>query len=499
MTTQSNDDLDALNHAWAPRTLSPPLRSHAAILMSEIRHQITALGKPGARQHFLIHGPDRAATARLSTCIMQILRDEHPDLRIVRLNHHARVYGTVGGIFDSLISSITGSIIPANLAAIAERPVKKLWKDKIHDFLTIAMQPKDTGEETRGVLIFADDYDALLEEVFDTPEKESFLRAFLQDEAQVIFVGVSHGQKLDSDPDDRIFRLFRRYELPLPAPEEMFETEPVKTPDNAALMATVAILGTYERPFLTTLQTIDWSESFDLTRVAQTLIDVAESRWRSEINQLSSTRLAILKALVLLGEPATASEIANRLNVSQSRIARDIRDMREEAILVVQSLAGRAKHVALAERGMALAIKGMNPHLAFALNVAAGRFLAGNEIDNQITALIKLPRAKRYARLKKPWNVKAHIHSMRPTDKVQIDMAIHAAFLATLVTVFQEQYPDDMQDLQDAVETRSDPMVLSPLLQALLEQTPSCELRQAKALSLINMPAFKKERLSASA
>lgn len=469
-----------LKRAWASNRVSPPLIPHAQVFRDEVEQQIAMLGAPGARQHFLIHGPDKDATTRLAKTTMAQLREDHPELRIVRLSFQARIYGSIAGVFDALISSITGGVISADLASMAKNPIKQIWKDKVHEFLTVAMQPSKTGQETQGVLIFADDYDALMQDVFDTPEKASLFRAFLQEEGQVIFVGVSKGQELDSDPDDRIFRLFRRWSLPLPQPAEMFLIKPDATPQFAALMATAQIMGAYERPFTTAIRTIDWTEKFDMEDLARSLMDVAQAQWAGDIEKLSSTRLAILQALITLGEPATASEIAERLNVAQSRIARHINDMKEEAILSVQSVAGRSKPVVLNERGMALAIKGLHMPLAFALNIAAGRHLAGDAIDAKVTALMAKPRAKRYAALKDQWDFKLKASLRKDSDAPALAACVSAAFLATLVVAYTKDCPDDISDLIDAAEAQKrNTVFLSEIVTALLDPNCPSELKRA--------------------
>lgn len=475
-TDTTDNGLTPIKRAWAPGVLSPPLKKPAAVLIDEITRQIGALGNPGTRQPFLIHGADPDACLRLTGGLIRTLQDTAPALRVARLPFQAPLATSIGGFFDALIASLSGTVALADLAR-DESPLADLWKDKAHAFLTAALPPTEADHPGRGVLIVVEDYDAMMQTIFDTPEKASYLRAFLQKEQRIIFLGISQEDHLDSHADERIFRLFRRFELTPPAPAEMLPNKPRKTYADAALMATAQIFNGRERPFLTALRALDWMEEADTRRLAHALFDAARKESAPRLNSLSPTRLAILQALVVGGEPATASEIASRLKVPQSRIARHITELRQDRLVGDHDSPGHARPMALRDRSLALALSGTPRELALALMICIGQILAPDEIAHAVTSLMQMPRAHRYKTLMAPWPLTEAVHIGNATATTAMDESLQVAFLATLIRACAAQAPDDMGDVRESVSAQTcHKDSLTAALDTLTRPTRSLEL-----------------------
>lgn len=447
--------LEELRLHWRHGAVSPPLRPDMAVLSEELDEQIAALGAPGARQHFLIHGEDAVAARRLGSALADRVARNFEDVQVIRLSHQVRLLDSAAGFFELLVSQVTGSFfsphVSASIANLAGAALKRVIDDSVGRFLARLQAGTEHGAERRGALVYIEDYDALLEASFATPEKESYLRAFLQDASRVIFLVVSEGARLDSDPDGRIFRLFRRWDIALPTPEDMLDGAPPETSPLAALHAVASLFSGYERPFVSSLHQVDAGDDLDLSALSTSLVDLARADQEILIRAQSQTRLSILQALASGAEPATATDIARRLSVPQSRIARAILELREAGLLVADQSSGRSVPLSIRPRSLALALRDDPRELETALGVCVGALMFASAIRGRLRDLARLDRRARHRFLLSPSLLEG---PPSPACGAGVN-AWRASLAAGVAMLHATQFPEDIGDIDDMLEAHA--------------------------------------------
>lgn len=209
----------------------------------------------------------------------------------------------------------------------------------------------------RGLLVvIVERIEELLPRLFASNELKSKLRDLLQKHPRFMLIGTAHTQSFQTDYDDRIYHAFREIPIPTLSPDIVEQTfldlhGAARRQARAKLRALMVLSGGNARRVFGAVEEIRARPSETVASILDRMAEAESDRFSGLLQNLPPRSQQIFDALVRGGEPASGTELANRLSTKQSNIARAMTDLKTDGRLIKEcGKSGRAILICAGDR-----------------------------------------------------------------------------------------------------------------------------------------------------
>ena len=206
------------------------------------------------------------------------------------------------------------------------------------------------------VVVSIENFDLLLEDIFEEDAAQSRLREFLSVEPRVMFLATSTTEA-DNEHHKRLFQAFRREQLPSWGPDEFVEfyrktfTGELTTSLEAKIRALAHFMGGSPRLAVLVGDVLHTNDALSAVQTLDQLADELTPYFQDRImSRLRPKSRWLLDDLLRGGEPCSQSDLAGRVGAGQSEIAQPFAVLLREGVVVDRKHKGKRGQYIVADR-----------------------------------------------------------------------------------------------------------------------------------------------------
>ena len=321
-------------------------------LVGRILGIIARNAEGGPIQHLQIVAPrgyGKSFLIRLVQSALHRRAAEGAPLRMAMLPEEQRNVNAPHRLLEEIGRILAGR--PAESVMARKREAEGAWEASVAalDADIAAALPPEGGV----VVASVENFDVLLRRHFKKPQDQSRLRAWLARPGARLMLLASSTRQADAKYEQRLFHATGVISLD-PWQEtaclDFFgRLRALKHSDGmppemlAKARAVAQFIGGSPRMATVLSGVLESQDSLQAAGVLDALVDELAPYYKHRLDDLSGEAESVLDTLLRGGEPASSSELARRMEVPQSDIARAIQDLRGRGELVGEKAAGSAE------------------------------------------------------------------------------------------------------------------------------------------------------------
>lgn len=291
----------------------------------------------GVRQHVLITGPRGFGKSFLLRAVKVAIDGRDEAVKVIILPEEQLNITTPSGLLREITRNLAG-LPPSTLAGQFHDDEEGAW-DAARAELNREL---DKLKRDELVIVGLENFDELVERVFDDPAEQSSLRKFLSESTKIGILATALSAEVDQDYEQRLFNAFATRQLKPWSDDDhflYFERRAIlegKDPshlDHGRIQALAQFTGGAPRMAVALADLLLEGDPLSAAQMLDKFVDELTPYYQNILDRMPLRTRTLFDALIRQSEPCSQSELAERVGTSQNRIAQHFAWLRERHLV----------------------------------------------------------------------------------------------------------------------------------------------------------------------